>query len=64
MSVLSKPTLRLFGTYSVRVVAGWDCRAITPFDRPQSDYGLTICDSSLNIRPLNGLSEKPPRSGF
>jgi hypothetical protein len=51
MSALSKPTLRLFDTHSLRVAAGWVGRAVTPFLRLQSDYGLTIRDLSLNIHP-------------
>jgi hypothetical protein len=51
MSALTKPTLRLLDTHSLGVVAGWVGRAITPFLRLQSDYGLTIRDSTLNIHP-------------
>ena len=64
MSALSKPTLRLLDTHSLGVMAGWVGRATTPFLRLQSDYGLTIRDPSLNIRPLSGLSVKPASSGF
>jgi hypothetical protein len=50
MSALCKPTLRLLDTHSLRLAAGWVGRAVPPFLRLQSDYGLTIQGCSLNIR--------------